>query len=188
WFKLPTLKLHTRTTLVTSVVIVGVFIVMGAFSDLAISKLSDRQERDQAQLLATRVADTVEHHIKRQQTRIERRKKRGEIQEETEATTTIPDWSDVQEEIEDTIVKTNPQLTEVRVFQRIAPAHWAEKLRMPVDAGPLPVEEEKAASQQIETAKVVVVRQQGASKLIAATAGVNVIDAGGPTHFGTVDV
>jgi len=187
-FKLPPLKLLSRTTLVTSAVIVGVFAVMAAFSDLAITKLSDRQERDQAQLLATRVADTVEHHIKRQQTRIERRRKRGEIQEETEATTTIPDWSDVQEEIEDTIVKTNPQLTEVRVFQRIAPGHWMEKLRMPVDAGSLPPEEEKAASQQIETAKVVSVRQQGASKLIAATAGVNVVDAGGPTHFGTVDV
>jgi two-component system NtrC family sensor kinase len=187
-FKLPPLKLHTRTTLVTSAVIVGVFAVMAGFSDLAISKLSDRQEQDQAQLLATRISDTVENHIKRQQIRIERRKKRGGVQEETEATTTIPDWSEVQEEIEDTIVKTNPQLTEVRVFQRIAPGKWVEKLRMPVDAGPLPAEEERAASQQIETAKVVSVRQQGASKLIAATASVNVVDAGGPTHFGTVDV
>jgi len=187
WFKAPPLKLHTRTTLVTSAVIVGVFIVMGAFSDLAISKLSDRQERDQAQLLATRVADTVEHHIKRQQTRIERRKKRGEIQEETEATT-IPDWSDVQEQIEDTIAKDNPQLTEVRVFQKVGPAQWVEKLRMPVDAGPLPAEEQRAASQEIQTSKVVSVRQQDASKLIAATAGVNVVDARGPTHFGTVDV
>src|SRR5436190_216752 len=175
WFKLPPLKLHTRTTLVTSVVIVGVFIVMGAFSDLAISKLSDRQERDQAQLLATRVADTVEHHIKRQQTRIERRKKRGEIQEETEATT-IPDWSDVQEQIDDTIAKDNPQLTEVRVFQRVAPGQWVEKLRMPVDAGPLPVEEERAASHEITTAKVVSVRLHESNKLIAATAGVNVVD------------
>lgn len=187
WFKLPPLKLHTRTTLVTSVVIVGVFIVMGAFSDLAISKLSDRQERDQAQLLATRVADTVEHHIKRQQTRIERRKKRGEVQEETEATT-IPDWSDVQEQIEDTIAKDNPQLTEVRVFQKVGPGQWAEKLRMPVDAGALPAEEQRAASQEIQTSKVVSVRLQDSSKLIAATAGVNVVDARGPTHFGTVDV
>jgi signal transduction histidine kinase len=35
---------------------------------------------------------------------------------------------------------------------------------------------------------VVSVRLQDSSKLIAATAGVNVVDAGGPTHFGTVDV
>src|SRR5689334_16572594 len=87
------LKLHTRTTIVTSAVLVGVFAVIAIFSDLAITKLSDRQERDLAQLLATRVADTVERHIKREKTRIERRKKRGEIQQEVEATTTIPDWA-----------------------------------------------------------------------------------------------
>src|SRR5205807_6908441 len=130
FFNLPPLKLHTRTTLVASAVIVGVFVVIAIFSDLAITKLSDRKEQDQTQLLATRVADTVEHHIKRQKTRIERRKKRGEIQEETESTT-IPDWFDVQEQVEDIIAKDNPQLTEVRVFQREGPGRWAEKLRMP---------------------------------------------------------
>jgi two-component system NtrC family sensor kinase len=187
FFKLPPLKLHTRTTLVASAVIVGVFVVTAIFSDLAITKLSDRQEQDQAQLLATRVADTVEHHIKRQKTRIERRKKRGEIQEETESTT-IPDWSDVQEQIEDIIAKDNPQLTEVRVFQREGPGRWAEKLRMPVDAGPLPPDEERAASQQIDSPKIASIRRQGANKLITATAGINVLEAGGPTHFGTVDV
>jgi signal transduction histidine kinase len=187
FFKLPPLKLHTRTTLVASAVIVGVFAVTAIFSDLAITKLSDRQEQDQAQLLATRVADTVEHHIKRQKTRIERRKKRGEIQEETESTT-IPDWSDVQEQIEDIIAKDNPQLTEVRVFQRESPGRWAEKLRMPVDAGPLPPDEERAASQQIDSPKITSIRRQGANKLITATAGINVLEAGGPTHFGTVDV
>lgn len=188
WFTLRPLKLHTRTTLVTSAVLVAVFLVVAYFSDLAITKLSDRQERDQAQLLATRVADTVEHHIKRQKTRIERRKKRGEIQEEPEATTTIPDWSDVQEQIEDTIAKDNPQLTEVRVFQKVAPGRWEEPIRIPIDAGSLPRDEEAAASQEIDTSKVVSVRQQGSNKLIAAKAGINVLDSGGPTHFGTVDV
>src|SRR5689334_8175247 len=117
--KLPPLKLHTRTTLVTSGVLVVVFLVIAIFSDLAITKVSDRQERDQAELLASRVADTVEHHIKRQKIRIQRPNKHAHIQEEPEATTTIPDWSDVREEIADMIAKTNPrQLTEVRVFQR----------------------------------------------------------------------
>jgi signal transduction histidine kinase len=59
---------------------------------------------------------------------------------------------------------------------------------MPDDAGPLPDEQVKAASQQITTSKVVSVRQQGTNKLITASAGVNVLEAGGPTHFGTVDV
>jgi signal transduction histidine kinase len=188
-FKLPPLKLHTRTTLVTSGVLVIVFAVIAILSDLAITKVSDRQERDQAQLLATRVADTVEHHIKRQKIRIERRKNRSQqVEEEPEATTTIPDWSDVHEEIADAIAPTNPQLTEVRVFQRKGPGRWEEAFRMPVDAGPLSPEEEKAASQQIDTSKVASVRQEGTKKLITATAGIDVLDASGPTHFGTVNV
>ena len=186
-FKLPPLKLHARTTLVTSGVLVGVFAVIAYFSDLAMTRLSDQQERQQAQLLATRVADTVEHHIKRQKIRIERRRKREQAPEEPEATTTIPDWADVQEEIEDTIAKTNPQLTEVRVFQRVAPGKWVEAIRMPVDADPLRPEDEKA-SQQIDTAAVVSVRQQGANRLITAAAGLKVLDASGPTHFGTVNL
>jgi two-component system, NtrC family, sensor kinase len=185
-FKLPPLKLHSRTTLVTSGVLVIVFAVIAILSDLAITKVSDQQERDQAQLLATRVADTVERHIKRQKIRIERRKSK-QVQEEPQETT-IPNWSDVREEIEDTIARAYPQLSEVRVFQKVASGQWEEPIRMPEDAGPLPADEVKAASQQITTSKVVSVRQQGTNKLITATAGVNVLDAGGPTHFGTVDV
>ncbi len=187
-FKLPPLKLHTRTTLVTSGVLVVVFAITAIFSDLAITKLSDQQERQQAQLLATRVSDTVEHHIKRLKIRIERRKKSAQVQEEPEATTTIPDWADVQEEIEDTIAKSNPQLSEVRVFQRVAPGQWQEPIRIPADAGPLPAEEERAASQQIDSAQVVSVQQQGTNRLITARDGINVLDAAGPTHFGTVSV
>ena len=187
-FKLPPIKLHTRTTLVTTGVLVVVFAVIAIFSDLAISKLSDRQERDQAQLLATRVADTVEHHIKRQKTRIERRKKQGQLQEETEETAIIPDWSDVQEEIEDLITKNNPQLSEVRVFQKVGTGHWTEPIRMPPDAEPLPDEEARAAYSQIESSQVVSVRQEGSNRLITARAGINVLGTGGPTHFGTVNV
>lgn len=182
------LKLHARTTLVTSGVLVIVFAVIAIFSDLAITKLSDQQERQQAQLLATRVADTVEHHIKRLKIRIERRKKSGLLQEEPEATTTIPDWEDVREEIEDTIAKSNPQLSEVRVFQRVAPGQWREAIRLPADAEPLSGDQEKAASQRVESASVVAVRQEGPNRFITARAGINVLEAGGPTQFGTVNV
>lgn len=172
----------------TSGVLVVVFAVIAIFSDLAVTKLSDQQERQQAQLLATRVSDTVEHHIKRLKIRIERRKKNSQIQEEPEATTTIPDWEDVREEIEDTIAKSNPQLKEVRVFQRGAAGQWSEPIRIPTFADPLPAAEEKAASQQIESSQIVSVRQQGTNRLITARAGINVLDASGPTHFGTVSV
>ena len=185
--KLPTLKLHTRTTIVTSGVLLVVFAIIAIFSDLAISKLSDQQEGQQAQLLATRVADTVEHHIKRLKVRIERRKKAAGVQEEAESTT-IPDWADVQEEIEDTIAKNNPQITEVRVFHRNGPGQWSEPIRIPPSAESLTPEEEKAASQQIDSSQVVSVRHQGPNRLITARAGINVPDAAGPTHFGTVTV
>jgi len=189
WFRIPPLKLHTRTTIVTSAVLVGVFAVIAIFSDLAITRLSDQHDRQQAQLLATRVADAVEQHIKREKIRIERRRKNQKIAEpESEATTTIPDWSDVQEEIEATIAKNNPELTEVRVFQRVSPGKWTEPIRIPPDAGPLPVEQEQAVSQRIESSKVLSVRQVGSNKLVTATAGIYVLEAGGPTHFGTVDV
>jgi two-component system NtrC family sensor kinase len=189
WLRLKPLKLHTRTTLVTSAVLVGVFAVIAIFSDLAITRLSDQHDRQQAQLLATRVADAVEQHIKREKTRIERRRRNQKTPpNEPEATTTIPDWSDVQEEIEATIAKNNPELTEVRVFQRVSPGKWTEPIRIPPDAGPLPVEQEQAVSQRIESSKVLSVSQQGSNKLVTATAGIYVLEAGGPTHFGTVDV
>lgn len=161
--KLPPLKLHTRTTIVTSGVLVVVFAIIAIFSDLAITKLSDQQERQQAQLLATRIADTVEHHIKRLKVRIEKRKKAAGSQEEAESTT-IPDWADVQEEIEDTIAKNNPQIAEVRVFHRGGPGQWSEPIRIPSSADGLTAEEEKAASQQIDTSQVVSVRHQGTNR------------------------
>jgi len=170
-------------------VLVGVFTVIAIFSDLAVARLSDQHDRQQAQLLATRVADTVEQHIKREKIRIERRRKKEPVpQEEPEATTTIPDWTDVQDEIEATIAKSNPELAEVRVFHKLPTGKWEEAIRMPSDAGPPPPDQEQIASQRIESSKVLGVSQQGSNKLITAAAGIYVLDTGGPTHFGTVNV
>jgi signal transduction histidine kinase len=189
WLRITPLKLHTRTTILTSGVIVAVFAVMAYFSDLAITKLSDQQERQRAQLLATRISDTVEQHIKREKNKLKReRHRRHEPIEEESESTTIQDWSEVQEEIEDTIAKSNPQLAEVRVFQKVAPNQWTETIRMPVDAGALSAREEQEIKQQIDSSKAVVVRQQGQTRLISAKAGINVLEDAGPTHFGTVSI
>lgn len=189
WLRFTPLKLHTRTTILTSGVLVAVFAVMAYFSDLAITKLSDQQERQRAQLLATRISDTVEQHIKREKNKLKReRHKRHEPAEEESESTTIQDWSEVQEEIEDTIAKSNPQLAEVRVFQKVAPNQWAETIRMPVDAGALSAQEEQEIKQQIDSSKAIVVRQQGQTRLISAKAGINVLEDAGPTHFGTVSI
>ena len=179
-------KLHTRTTILTSAVLVAVFAVIAYFSDLAITKVSDQQEQQQAQLLATRIADTVEHHIKRLKSRNERRKKHERIVEESESTT-VPDWDEVREEIEDTIVKNYPQLAEVRVFEKAAPNQWEEKVTLPVEADPLSSQEKQEATERID-ALTVTVRQEGQNRLIGAKAAINVLEGTGPTQIGTVSV
>lgn len=187
WRRFTPLKLHTRTTILTTGVLAAVFAVTAYFSNLAVTKVSDQQERQQAQLLATRVADTVEHHIKRQKIRNERRKGREKIEEESESTT-IPDWAEVEEEIEDTIAKSNPQLREVRVFSKAGPDRWREAIRMGADAEPLSAQDEQEIARQVDSPRVVSVREQGQTRLISARAGINVLDSAGPTPFGIVTV
>src|SRR5215813_9561895 len=185
--KFPALKLHTRTTMLTSGVLIAVFLVIAYFSDLAISKVSDQKERQQAQLLATQVADTVEHHIKRKKNLNERRKGQPGPEDAVESTT-VPDWGEVQEQIEDTIAKNDPQLAEVRVFHRTGPARWVEAVRMPVDAGPLSAIEQSEATQQIDRSRPVSVRQEGSTRYITARAAIDVLESSGPTQLGTATV
>jgi len=186
WLRLPPLKLHTRTTILTSAVLIAVFAIMAYVSDLAITRLSDRKDQQEAQLLATRVADTVEHHIKRLKRREERRKGKQRTVEESESTT-IPDWDEVREAIEDTIVKDNPQLAEVRVFAKSNGNEWVEKVTLPVEADPLPAKQIQDVVQQSDKANVIV-RQAGANRFITARAAINVPESGGPTQIGAVSV
>ncbi|MFL6276277.1 MAG: HAMP domain-containing protein, partial [Blastocatellia bacterium] len=186
WLRLPPLKLHTRTTIVTSAVLVAIFAIMAYFSDLAITRVSDQQERQQAQLLATRVADTVELHIKRLKRREERRKGKTRTFEESESTT-IPDWDEVREAIEDTIVKDNPHLAEVRVFARANANEWVEKVTFPVESDPLPARQMQDAVQHIDNANVVV-GQQGTTRIITARSAIHVPESTGLTQIGAVSV
>src|SRR5690349_13657758 len=98
--KLGRLKLHTKTTIVVSVVLIAAFIVIAYFADLATTQLSDQRERDDAQLLATRIADTVEQHVKRE--RKLSRKSPGPAAE-----TLTPNWPDIEEVISDTILNNH---------------------------------------------------------------------------------
>jgi two-component system, NtrC family, sensor kinase len=186
WLSLPPLKLHTRTTILTSAVLVAVFVIMAYFSDLAITRLSDQQERQDAQLLATRVADTVELHIKRLKRREERRKGKQRTVEESESTT-IPDWDEVREAIEDTIIKDKPQLAEVRVFARSNGNDWVEKITLPVEADPLPTRQIQDVAQHSDRANVIV-QQADTHRLITARAAINVPESGGPAQIGAVSV
>ena len=172
WLNMPPLKLHTRTTILTSAVLVAVFAIMAYFSDLAITRLSDQQERQDAQLLATRVADTVELHLTRLKRREERRTGKKRTFQEFELTT-IPDWDEVREAIEETIIKDKPQLAEVRVFARSTDNDWVEKVTLPVEADPLGAAQIQDIVQHTDQANVIV-RQSGDHRLVSARSAVHV--------------
>ncbi|MFL6212613.1 MAG: ATP-binding protein [Blastocatellia bacterium] len=186
WLKMPPLKLHTRTTILTSAVLVAVFAIMAYFSDLAITRLNDRQEQQDAQLLATRVADTVELHLTRLKRREERRTGKKRTFQEFELTT-IPDWDEVREAIEETIIKDKPQLAEVRVFARSTGNDWVEKITLPVEADPLSVGQIQEVVQHSDKANVIV-QQTGERRLISARAAIHVPESGGPMQIGAVSV
>ncbi len=186
WLNMRPLKLHTRTTILTSAVLVAVFAIMAYFSDLAITRLSDQQERQDAQLLATRVADTVELHLKRLKRREERRTGKKRTFQEFELTT-IPDWDEVREAIEETIIKDKPQIAEVRVFARSTDNDWVEKVTLPVEADPLGAAQIQEVVQHTDQANVIV-RQAGDHRLVSARAAVHVPESGGPMKIGAVSV
>jgi two-component system NtrC family sensor kinase len=186
WLKMPPLKLHTRTTILTSAVLVAVFAIMAYFSDLAITRLSGQQERQDAQLLATRVADTVELHIKRLKRREERRTGKKRTFQEFELTT-IPDWDEVREAIEETIIKDKPQLAEVRVFARSTGNDWVEKVTLPVEADPLSAGQIQEVVKNSDKADVIV-QQTGDRRQVAARAAIHVPESGGPMQIGAVSV
>ena len=176
------LKLHTRTTIVTSAVLVAVFATMAYFSDLAVNTLSDQQQREQAELLATRVAISVEHHLKREQ-----RKQKGK--ERTPEVTLVPDWSDASEEISDLIEQTNSPLSEVRVFYKLDHDKWSEEIKLPLGVAASPPGDVSRAQRQIDSAQVTAVHTQGKTIVMQAMAPIiSPLEGSRVTQIGTVAV
>jgi signal transduction histidine kinase len=167
--------------------LIAVFSVTAYFSDLAIGKVNTQWERQQAQLLATGVADIVEHHFKRLKIRNERRSRRAQANQTSEATL-VPDWNEVQEQIEDTIAKENSLLAEVRVFQRSDSGSWNEKIRLPVDAEPLSHQEQVAITRPVEPSRAVTVLQDRNTRMVQARTAINVLESSGLTQIGVVRV
>jgi len=129
------LKLHTKTTIFISAVLIVVFSIIAYFYDEFTTNLSNGREEAWAQVAAHRVADTVEYHIKR----VERKKEKEASQDEEF------DWPEIQENISSTVMKrssqpselmNSPPPSEVRVFQLVDSKEWKEKVRLPEDAGP----------------------------------------------------
>src|SRR4029434_5618493 len=128
------LKLHTKTVIMISAVLLAVFAVIAYFTNLATINLSEQQEQEQTQLFAAQVADTVGYHVKHV----------PKAQRQTPAASLKLDWDEVREDIIDTIIKSNPQLSEVRVFYQTGPNQWEEAVRLPAGAGPPSINDARA--------------------------------------------
>jgi len=173
------LRLYTKTILVISAVLITVFAVIAYFTDLATASLSDQQEREQAELLAVQVADTVRYHVKHA--------RRGAGQ--TLAESLLPEWAEVRDDVSDTIIKSNPQLSEVRVFHQVGPDQWKEEVRLPASAGSPSTEDAQAARQPAKSPKLLSARAEGQTRLVTAMAPVILpLDDHGPAQIGAATV
>jgi len=183
--KFRSLKLHTKTTIFISAVLIVVFAIIAYFYDRLTTNLSRAREEAQAQVAAHRVADTVEYHIRRQE-----RKKEKEASQDDDF-----NWSEVQENIRSTIMKGNqppselmnsPQPSEVRVFGVMDPKGWREEVRLPEDAGP------PFLSPPFQTSLpsgILQVGEQGQMRLVSAMARVySPVDNGRPREIADVTV
>jgi len=163
--KLKPLKLHTRTTIVVSVVLAIVFAVVAYLSDRATTKLSELQEEQDAHLLALRITDTIEHHLK-----IERRsRKQGEG---ASREIVRPDWPEIEEAINDTIISNHPELSQVRVFEKSGQDEWRETISLPKGIGSPSSEDEQAARRQLDSSTIIFAREEGSLKLMGVAAPV----------------
>jgi two-component system, NtrC family, sensor kinase len=170
------LKLHTKTIIAISGVLVAIFSVISYFSNLATTKLSDQQEEEQAQLIASQVADTVRYHINHVR----------RLQGQTLAESLQPEWSEVREDILDTMIRSTPQLSLVRIFHQSAPDLWKETVRLPADSGPPTPQDEQAARQQTRSVKVTSILARGQNRVVEALAPViSPLDENGPVQIGT---
>src|SRR5215831_11069539 len=95
-FNFGSLKLHTKTTIFISAVLIAVFAVIAYFYDEFTTNISTSRELALSQLAAHNVADIVEHHIKKKI----RGKERSQDEESFE-----PDWLEVRDNISDTVMK-----------------------------------------------------------------------------------
>jgi len=177
--RLIPLKLHTKTIIIISGVLLAVFAVIAYFSDLATNNLNRQQEQEQAELFAAQVADTVGYHYRHVPK--EQRQNPDDFLD--------PHWAEIEEDIRDTIINSNPQLTEVRVYFRTQPEQWKEAISLPAGIGAPPAMDEKRARQQIKDIQIISTRTQGAVRQVTAIAPtLSRQTRRGLEHFGTAMV
>ena len=158
------LKLHTRTTIAVSAVLIAVFAIVAYITDLTLTRLSNQDERQDAQLIASRIAGAIEHHLQRQRRGNAKSKPVG-VDEGL-----APNWSEIEETIKETIADTHPELSQIRVMYHVSANEWREEIRLPATLGPLSEQDEADIKQHLDMAKVLAVRDAGESRLLTAMA------------------
>ena len=179
------LKLHTKTTIVVSVVLIAVLGVVAYFSDLAVTRLNNEQQKQEAVFLATHVADVVELHIVREQ----RSGKSNPGKSAAAQHKVWPNWSDVEEAIVNTVMNRNPELTQVRVFEDSDSGIAKEVIQLPSgSSNPASAQsgDEWRVRRQSKTPEVDYVREDGDKRLVGAVAPVLSEKRNQPARVGTV--
>jgi signal transduction histidine kinase len=186
WLSFSALKLHTKTTLLISLVLVGVFSVVIYFSNLAIHNLTSEEESLQAQLLATRIADSVEQHIKLEKKRTQ--KNSGTNVEATAGEPFVPDWADVKETIEYNFIRTQKEIIGIHIYYRTQPGDWQEALKIPTESQSLSESQKHFLLNLSGDSRIIAEEKAGQNNLITVEASIDVLEERGLVQFGVVHV
>jgi two-component system, NtrC family, sensor kinase len=186
WLRFSALKLHTKTTLLISLVLVSVFSVVSYFSNLAINNLTGEEESLQAQLLATRIADSVEQHIKLEKKRTQKNSRAGI--EPISGEPFIPDWIDVKDAIDYNFIKTQKEIVGVHVYYRTQPGAWHEALKIPAEIQSLSESQKHFLLNPFGDSRIIAIQKEGQNHLITVEASIDVLEEQGPVQVGIVHV
>lgn len=179
-FKFSTFTLHTKTTILVSFVSIAVFAVIAYFSYISMTDLNEKDEEERAQLLATRVADTVEHYIKTVEIQKGNRTK-SELPE-----TIVADWRPVRDTLEATVLKTHSELIATRIFYKSSSGNWEERITIPADLPQSTDEEKHFALRQPDDSIISAISEQGRVRHITAESSIDVLGATGLVQVGAV--
>jgi signal transduction histidine kinase len=179
-FKFSTFTLHTKTTILVSVVSIAVFAVIAYFSYISMTDLNEKDEEERAQLLATRVADTVELYIKTVEIQ------KGNRTKSEQPETIIADWRPVRDTLEATVLKTHSELIATRIFYKSSIGNWEERITIPADLPPATDDEKHFALRQPDDSVISAISEPGRTRHITAESSIDVLGATGLVQVGAV--
>jgi two-component system, NtrC family, sensor kinase len=152
------LTLHAKTIIILSCVLITIFVVIAYISDLATSTLNDQQEREQAEVFAAQVADTVSYHTPQS------------ADEARPDSPDRPDWKEVEIDIRDTMMRSKAQLSQVRVVYGCGAEAWKETVRLPAESESINSVEEREIEHGIKSIQILSTQSQGGFKRLTAVA------------------